>query len=379
MKPSLLFVAFLLPLTVTADDFRGAWIASVHNINFPSSGGLSAEAQKAQIVGLLDAAKRCRLNALMVQVRPESDALYPSRIEPWSRYLTGTQGASPGYDPLAFFISEARKRGIEVHAWFNPYRGAANSSQPRAANHISKRFPQYAHRIGSVLWMDPGAPPIQENIVNVVRDVVQRYDVAGVHFDDYFYPYPTDSGHVYPFPDDATYAAYRARGGTLSRADWRRDNVNTLIRRVSQVVHSERPGVKFGVSPFGIYMPGVPPGIQAGVNQYEQLYGDPVKWMREGWIDYLAPQLYWRDGGPQSFSSLLRWWRSPQANPRGVPVWPGVALDRLSSHGWTSGEIARQLQVERSVGSRLRGGVIFWNIRALQNNTKSVNVVIAGS
>ena len=143
-----------------------------------------------------------------------------------------------------------------MHAWFNPYRGAANASQPRAANHISRRFPQYAYRIGSVLWMDPGAPAIQENIVNVVRDVVQRYDVAGVHFDDYFYPYPTDSGHVYPFPDDATYAAYRARGGTLSRADWRRDNVNTLIRRVSQVVHSERPGLKFGVSPFGIYMPG---------------------------------------------------------------------------------------------------------------------------
>jgi hypothetical protein len=131
---------------------------------------------------------------------------------------TGTQGASPGYDPLAFFIGEAGKRGIEVHAWFNPYRGAANSSEPRAANHISRRFPQYAYRIGSVLWMDPGAPAIQENIVNVVRDVVQRYGVAGVHFDDYFYPYPTDSGHVYPFPDDATYAAYRARGRTLSRA-----------------------------------------------------------------------------------------------------------------------------------------------------------------
>jgi uncharacterized lipoprotein YddW (UPF0748 family) len=144
------------------------------------------------------------------------------------------------------------------------------------------------------------------------------------------------------------------------------------------VVHSQGTGLKLGVSPFGIYMPGIPAGIQAGVNQYEQLYGDPVKWMREGWIDYLAPQLYWRDGGPQSFSSLLRWWRSPQANPRGVPVWPGIALDRLSSHGWPSSEIARQLQVERSVGSRLKGGVIFWNIKALLNNTKSVNLVIAG-
>ena len=217
-KLLLLTTVLLLPLSVAADDFRGAWIASVHNINFPSSQGLSLDGQKAQIIRLLDAAKRCRLNALMVQVRPESDALYPSRIEPWSRYLSGTQGVSPGYDPLAFFISEAKKRGIEVHAWLNPYRGAANASLPRAANHISRRYPQYAYRIGTVLWMDPGAPAVQENIVNVVQELVERYEIAGIHFDDYFYPYPTDKGHVYPFPDDATYAAYRARGGTLSKA-----------------------------------------------------------------------------------------------------------------------------------------------------------------
>src|SRR4029434_5455981 len=147
MRKLLLLTTVLLPLSLTADDFRGAWIASVHNINFPSSQGLSVEGQKAQIIRLLDAAKRCRLNALMVQVRPESDALYPSRIEPWSRYLSGTQGVSPGYDPLAFFISEAKKRGIEVHAWLNPYRGAANASLPRAANHISRRYPQFAYRI----------------------------------------------------------------------------------------------------------------------------------------------------------------------------------------------------------------------------------------
>src|ERR1700704_1646548 len=185
MRQSLLPAVLLLPLCAAAEDFRGAWIASVHNINFPSSQGLSADAQKAQIVRLLEAAKRCHLNALMVQVRPESDALYPSRIEPWSRYLTGTQGGSPGYDPLAFFIAEAGKRGIEIHAWLNPYRAAANSSQPRAANHVSRRFPQYAYRVGSMLWMDPGAPAVQENIVNVVRDVVQRYEIAGIHFDDY--------------------------------------------------------------------------------------------------------------------------------------------------------------------------------------------------
>lgn len=360
-----------------AGEFRGAWVASVHNINFPSKRGLSVAAQKSEIIRMLEVAKRCRLNALMVQVRPEGDALYASRLEPWSRYLTGTQGQNPGYDPLAFFISEAKKRSIEVHAWMNPYRAAANFSHPRAANHISRRFPQYTYKIGTVLMMDPGSPEVQDHVVNVVRDILSRYDLAGVHFDDYFYPYPTTGGHVYPFPDDKTYAAYRQRGGGLSKADWRRDNVNTLIRKVGQVVRSAKPGAKFGVSPFGIYQPGVPVGIKAGVDMFNQLYADPLKWMREGWIDYLSPQLYWREGGPQSFSLLLRWWRSPEANPRGVPIWPGIAVDRLSSHGWPSAEIARQLQLEQSIGPRRQGGVIFWNIKPLQSGTKGVDVVVA--
>lgn len=374
-----LFLAlFLVPLTVLAGDFRGAWIASVYNINFPSSTGQSVASQKEQLIRLLDTAKRCNLNAVLFQVRPESDALYASRIEPWSRYLTGTQGENPGFDPLQFIIAEGKKRGIEVHAWINPYRGAANAGQARAANHISKKYPQYAYRVGNVLWMDPGAPAVQDHILAVTRDLLQRYDLAGIHFDDYFYPYPTNSGKVYPFPDDATYAAYRARGGQLGKADWRRDNVNTLIRKTSQVVRSTRPGAKFGVSPFGIYQPGLPEGTTAGVDQFNQLYGDPLKWMREGWIDYLAPQLYWKDDGPQSFSKLLRWWRSPSVNPRGVPIWPGLAVDRMSSHGWPAGEIARQISIEKSTGPRGRGGVIFWNIKPLQSNTKGVNAVIGG-
>ena len=370
-----LFALLLIPLTAFA-DFRGAWIASVHNINFPSDSGLSADAQKAQIIRLLDSAKRNGLNAVMFQVRPESDALYQSSLEPWSRFLTGTQGASPGYDPLAFMIAEGKKRGIGVHAWINPYRGAATATKPRASNHISKRFPQYSYKIGSVVFMDPGAPEIQNHIVNVVRDLVKRYDLAGVHFDDYFYPYPTDGGKTYPFPDDTTYAAYRARGGTLTKADWRRDNVNTLIRRVGQTVHAEKPGAKFGVSPFGIYRPGVPSGTTAGVDMYNQLYADALKWMREGWIDYLSPQLYWRDGGPQSFSLLLRWWRSPEANPRGVPIYPGIAVERLTEKGWPAAEIGKQLQIERATGPRAGGGYILWNIKAIQNNTKGVNAVI---
>lgn len=356
--------------------FRGAWISSVYNINFPSGTGLSAEAQKAQAIRLLDAAKAAGLNAVLLQVRPESDALYASQIEPWSRYLTGTQGQSPGYDPLAFFLSEAKKRGIAVHAWLNPYRAAANAGQPRASNHISKKFPQFAYRVGSVLWMDPGSSQVQKQIVSVVRDLVKRYDIAGIHLDDYFYPYPKDSGDVYPFPDDKTYAAYRAGGGALDKADWRRNNVNTLVRNLGEAVHSARPGVMFGVSPFGIYTKGSPPDVKAGVDQYHQLFSDPVKWMSEGWVDYLAPQLYWAEGGPQSFSSLLRWWRSPQVNPRGVPVLPGIAVDRMSSHGWPASEISTQLALEKSIAPRGRGGFLLWNIGPVAKNTKGVVSVI---
>jgi len=373
----LVLAAACLCATAAFADFRGAWVASVHNINFPSSQGLSQEAQKAQIIRLLDAAKRCRLNALMVQVRPESDALYSSSLEPWSRFLTGTQGGSPGYDPLAFFIAEGRKRGIGIHAWLNPYRGAATSGN-RAENHITRRFPQYAYKVGSVVYMDPGAPEIQAHILRVVKDLLTRYDLAGIHYDDYFYPYPTDSGKTYPFPDDATYSAYRSRGGTLGKADWRRENVNSLIRRTGELVHATRPGAKFGVSPFGIYQPGVPAGIKAGVDQYNQLFGDPVKWLGQGWVDYLAPQLYWREGGPQSFSALLKWWRGPQANPRGVPIFPGIAVDRLSEKGWPADEIAQQLRIERATGPRPQGGAIFWSMKPLLNNTKGVDAIVAG-
>jgi uncharacterized lipoprotein YddW (UPF0748 family) len=374
-KALLLALTLALPLSAQA-EFRGAWIASVYNINFPSDSGLSESAQKAQAVRLLDAAKAAKLNAVLLQVRPESDALYASSIEPWSRYLTGTQGRSPGYDPLAFFIAEAKKRGIAVHAWLNPYRAAASAGKPRAANHISKKFPQYTYKVGSVLWMDPGAPAVQKQIVAVARDLVKRYDIAGLHLDDYFYPYPTDSGARYPFPDDKTYAAYRASGGKLDRADWRRDNVNTLVRSLSDAVHSTRSGVMFGVSPFGIYTKGSPADVKAGVDQFHDLYSDPVKWMREGWVDYLAPQLYWAEGGPQSFSSLLRWWRSPSVNPRGVPVWPGIAVDRLSSHGWPASQIGTQLSLEKTISPRSHGGFLLWNIGPVAKNTKGVTSVV---
>jgi uncharacterized lipoprotein YddW (UPF0748 family) len=353
---------------------RGAWVATVFNLDFPSRPGLSAETQKAQIIRILDVARAARLNALMVQVRPECDALYESKLEPWSRFLTGAQGASPGYDPLAFFIAEGRKRGIGIHAWINPYRAATHASDDRSSKHVVKRLAGSVRRLKSMLWLDPGSPEVQEFVVNVVKDIVSRYPVAGVHLDDYFYPYPeTYSGS---FPDAATYARYQAKGGKLSKADWRRNNVNTMVHRLSQVVRA-RPGCQFGISPFGIYTKGQPADVRAGLDQLNELYSDPVAWLQQGWVDYLAPQLYWKDGGPQSFTALLRWWRNPGVNTRGIPIYPGIDLERLGSDGWPASEIAHQMEVEKTVDPRHGGGFLLWNFSPLLKDTKGIREVVA--
>jgi len=385
MNSRLAGLALLLCLVSRMDspaqrgDFRGAWVASVWNLNYPSKPGLSADQQRREIIQLLDVAKASGLNALLVQVRPESCALYPSQLEPWSRFLTGTQGRSPGFDPLQVFVEEGRKRGIAIHAWFNPYRAGINASNSRHDAHISRRFPQHTKRIGNLLWMDPGAPAVREFIVQVVADVARRYDLAGIHLDDYFYPYPA-AGKTVHFPDQDTYDAYRRSGGKLSQTDWRRENVNAMVRDLHRAVKQVKPNMLFGVSPFGIYTKGQPSDVKAGLDQLNQLYADPVKWMREGWVDYLAPQLYWRDGGPQSFSSLLRWWRDPRVNPRGIPIYPGLAIDRLGgTHNWPVTEIERQLSLERNIGPRRNGGFILYNIAPLQQNLKNVRSVVARS
>jgi len=371
---ALLAILALFSLTSLHAEIRGAWVASVWNINFPSSSGLSVEKQKAEMIRLLDSAAAARLNTILFQVRPESDALYASRLEPWSRFLTGKQGVSPGYDPLAFCIAEARKRGIAVHAWINPYRAVASAGKDVASNHISRRYPQYAYRIGSVIMMDPGAPAVQKHILDVVRDILTRYDVAGIHFDDYFYPYPGNTGKLPNFPDDKTYQAYRATGGKLDKAEWRRASVNTLIRRTHALVREVKPNAQFGVSPFGIYTKGTPKGIVAGVDQLNHLHCDSVSWLRNGTVDYLAPQLYWRDGGNQCFTTLLRWWRSPNVNPRRIPVIPGIAVERMRSQNWPRDEIAKKIRIERSTPPA--SGFFLYNIHDVVENTKGLRSVL---
>jgi uncharacterized lipoprotein YddW (UPF0748 family) len=369
------FLVFCALSTAVRAEMRAAWVATVYNLNFPSKPGLSADAQKAQILRILDAAKAARLNALMVQVRPECDALYESGLEPWSRFLTGTQGRSPGYDPLAFFIAEGRKRGIGIHAWINPYRAATSASSDRSSRNVANTLRGGVVRLKKMLWLDPGSPEVQDHVIAVVRDIVKRYSVSGVHLDDYFYPYPeTYDGS---FPDAATYARYQAKGGRLAKADWRRNNVNTMVRRLAEAVHS-RPGCAFGISPFGIYTKGQPATVRAGLDQLNELYSDPVAWLQQGWVDYLAPQLYWDDAGPQSFSALLKWWRNPGVNTRGVPIYPGIDIDRLISKGRSANEISRQLSLERSIGPRKSGGFLLWDFTPLLKDTKGIREIVAG-
>ena len=294
--------------SANAEALKGAWVASVYNLNFPARVGLSAETQKAQIRQIVAAAARSGLNALMVQVRPESDALYSSRLEPWSRYLTGKQGAAPGYDPLDYFIRVGREQGVGIHAWINPYRAAANASEARAGNHVSRQLAGAVHRIGNALWLDPGDPAVQGTCSQCGSRYCRTLPGCRNRPGRLLLSLPQPQLSKGSFPDRAFYARY---GGNTDLGDWRRQNINKLIRQLHDTVKGVRPDVLFGVSPFGIYRKGFPSNVTVELDQYQDLYADPVAWLRNGWVDYLSPQLYWRDKSAQSFSALLEWWRSP--------------------------------------------------------------------
>lgn len=342
-----------------AREMRGVWLSSVSNLDFPSRTGLTPERARAELTTVVERVERAGLNAIFFQVRPESDALYVSSLEPWSRFLTGTQGRDPGYDPLRTLLDLAHARGIEVHAWLNPYRGMSSASATTAPNHVTRTLSAHAIRYGSSIVMDPGAPAVRAHVVAVIRDLTDRYpDLDGVHFDDYFYPYPDADGT--PFPDSASYDAYRRSGGALSLGDWRRENVNTLVREVQALLLERHPSMRFGISPFGIYRPGMPPGIR-GLDAYATIYCDAVRWMREDWLDYVAPQLYWpTTPEAQAFEPLLGWW-GMQADGR-EHVFAGHALYRLgSSSAWTLAEMETQIGIVRRMipMARVRGSLFF--------------------
>lgn len=377
-----------------AREFRAVWVATVANIDWPSKRDLSAEEQQNEIRVILDRAKEMNLNAIVLQVRTSADALYASPIEPWSEYLTGTQGKAPEpfYDPLELWVREAHQRGMELHAWFNPYRARhTQAKSANARNHISNTQPQAVKSYGGFLWMDPGEAAASRQTLDVILDVVRRYDVDGVHIDDYFYPYPVpvpgsdvppaspddtpQPRAELPFPDDAAWSAYLAGGGKLSRPDWRRQNVNTLIEQIYNGIKREKPHVKFGISPFGLGKPDKrPPGI-AGFSQYDKLYADAELWLAQGWLDYFTPQLYWAiDQKAQAYGTLLDYWA--RENPKGRHIWPGMYTSRINNteKSWSVYEVLNQIKLtrERAETNPLLRGHVHFSMVALTQNRRGI-------
>ncbi len=370
----------------TPREFRGVWVATVNNIDWPSRRGLPAAEQRAEAKAILDKARALNLNAVIFQIRPAADALYASPLEPWSEYLTGKQGADPGYDPLAFWVEEAHRRGLELHAWFNPYRARHHEAESEfAATHIARTHPTSVKQYGNLWWMDPGDEFASRRTLEVIADVVRRYDVDGIHIDDYFYPYPVAAprppgaaplkpGEPAPtvdFPDEPSWRKYLDAGGKLGRAGWRRQNVDRLVEQIHRKVREIKPRVRFGISPFGLGRPDRrPPGI-AGFSQYDQLYADVELWVEKGWLDYLVPQLYWpRAQKAQAFDVLLDYWLAQNGAKR--HVWPGLFASAINDtpRSWESDEIVAQVGVARSRPAST--GHVQYSMIALMQDRKSV-------
>lgn len=357
-------------------EFRGAWIATVGNLDWPSKPGLSSTVQQAELIALFDQAVALRLNAIILQVRPSSDALYASKLEPWSHYLSGEMGKPPEpyYDPLEFAVVEAHKRGLELHAWFNPFRALTSAKHVRtiSADHVSRRHPAHVRRYGDLLWLDPGETAVRDRVIEVIADVVRRYEIDGVHIDDYFYPYRAKDkkGKPIDFPDDASWKRYVTSGGALVRNDWRRENVNDFVRRLYARIKAEKSWVQFGISPFGIWRPQKAPLI-SGLDAYDELYADSRKWLENGWLDYVSPQLYWSSDAPkQNYAVLLQWWTG--ANRLQRHLWPGLAPDRIGPARPAS-DILSQIGLTRARSRLDTGGNIHWHFKALARNVGQIS------
>ncbi|MFD6990167.1 glycoside hydrolase family 10 protein [Streptomyces sp. NPDC059943] len=310
----------------THSELRGMWLATVVNRDWPSKPGLPVAEQRAELLKFLDTAVDRKLNTVVFQVRPTADALWPSPFEPWAECLTGVQGKDPGWDPLGTAVKEAHKRGLELHAWFNPYRVANHTDPSRLIpSHPARKHPEWILPYGGKLYYNPGIPEVRKFVQDAMLDAVRRYDIDAVHWDDYFYPYPV-AGQV--FDDDAQYAQYGA--GFPDKASWRRDNTDRLVRETSERIKKIKKHVAFGISPFGVWrnIATDPTGsdTKAGVQTYDDLYADTRKWVKEGWIDYITPQVYWNIGfAAADYAKLVPWW-SEVVKGTGVDLYIGEAL-----------------------------------------------------
>jgi uncharacterized lipoprotein YddW (UPF0748 family) len=352
-------------------EFRGAWIATVANIDFPTTPTLTKEAFAKEWLANLDILKEAGFNAVLVQVRPAGDAFYKSKIAPWSKYLTGKAGEAltDGFDPMPFMVEEAHKRNMEFHAWLNPYRASMDTLTANLAGyHPYKQHPEWFIRYGGKLYFNPAIPDVRNYITEIVMEIVTEYNVDAIHFDDYFYPYPA-GGEL--FQDAADFAKYGL--GYRSLSDWRRSNVDALISQVSTMLKTMSPHVKFGISPFGVWRnadkdPLLGSATRAGVNTYDDLSADVRGWLEKGWIDYVAPQLYWNIGFPiADYAILLDWWRK---NSFERNVYPGIAVYKIGNNpepAWSKrDEVPNQIKLNR----RTPGvqGSIFYNTSSLKKN-----------
>ena len=345
-------------------EFRGAWIQAVNG----QFRGIPTEKLKQTLIDQLNSLQGAGINAIIFQVRPEADALYASQLEPWSRFLTGVQGQAPSpyWDPMQFMIDECHKRGMEFHAWINPYRVKTSLKSELSPNHLYNIHPEWFVTYNNQLFFDPALPESRRHICMVVADIVSRYDVDAIHMDDYFYPYPAKG---MDFPDDASFARYG--GGFTNRADWRRSNVNILIQKIHETIRGLKPWVKFGISPFGIYRneKNDPLGSKTnGLQNYDDLYADVLLWARNGWVDYNIPQIYWQIGHPAAdYEILVKWWAK---NTENRPLFIGQSvmntIQNADPKNPSVNQLPRKMALERAY--QTIGGSCQWPASAVVEN-----------
>lgn len=355
-------------------EFRGAWIQCVNG----QFNGLGRDRMQQTLSYQLDELRKDGVNAIIFQVRAECDALYPSKLEPWSRFLTGQQGRAPQpyWDPLQWMVEQCHKRGMEIHAWINPYRAKTKTTTELASNHIAIQHPNRVFSYGGQFIMNPALQENRDYICQVVTDILQRYDVDGLHIDDYFYPYPVAGEQI---PDEADFR--RQSDGKLSLADWRRHNVDLLIEQLHETIRRVKPWVKFGVSPFGIYHNKkngnqVPGSATGGLQNYDDLYADVLKWVREGWVDYNVPQLYWQIGHPTAdYATLIKWWND---NCNGRPLYIGEDVERTAKYADPHNPRQNQMPAKHALHQQNQNvqGTVLWYAKAVVDNVGSYGSVL---
>jgi uncharacterized lipoprotein YddW (UPF0748 family) len=367
----LLIANCLLPIDAPAQtkaEFRGVWVATVTNIDWPSANNFSSDSQKVEFIKLLDMHKANGMNAVVMQIRPATDAFYPSPYEPWSEWLTGKQGQPPVpyYDPLEFMVTETHKRGMEFHAWMNPYRAVFNvTTTAVSATHVTRLHPDWFLTYGDKKYFDPGNKQVQQFVTNVVKDVVGRYDIDAIHFDDYFYPYRITGKE---FPDEENYKLY---GNGMSKDDWRRSNTDSIIKMLSIAIKKENKKCQFGISPFGVWRNMDKDSIngsntRAGQTNYDDLYADILLWLKKGWIDYVAPQIYWEfEQKAAPYKTILDWWST---HTYGKNCYIGLGIYKAGSNAYWKDKTQLPRQIEALRNTPNIQGMIFFSSKSFDKN-----------